>query len=443
MPGKRRLAGIVTRAWGHRHTARRWVGTGAWAIADQGMFAISNFGINVLLARWLAPAEYGAFGVAYSVFLFVGTVHTAIFSEPLLVFGPNKYNNRLQDYLRLLLRWQWLSGSAFGALLVLIGAALWYLGYASIAPTLVAVALSCPAILFQWLMRRACYVNLRPRLAATGGAIYMALAGGLVIGAYKLSILGPATALASMAIGSLATGLWLGARLGVNLGIQRSRAFRLMVLTDHWRYGRWEVGASALTWIPGNLFYLVLPILDGLGSVGTLRALMNVIMPAMQTNVALSVVILPAMARASRGPRSYFTRIVGLTTALFMGGALLYGLLAAIFSRPVLGMLYGPQYGAFAPILWVLAVLPVMAGWKAALSGALRALRRPDALFYANVAASLATATIGLLCVTVWHLVGAGFGFVLSAFVGALVLSFRFVPAMDAATRVSSMSGGS
>ena len=40
-----------------------WVGKGSLAVLDQGLFAGSNFMLNVLLARWLAPADFGAFAL--------------------------------------------------------------------------------------------------------------------------------------------------------------------------------------------------------------------------------------------------------------------------------------------------------------------------------------------------------------------------------------------
>jgi len=36
------------------------------SIADQATSSTANFVMNVLLARWLAPAEYGSFSVSWS-----------------------------------------------------------------------------------------------------------------------------------------------------------------------------------------------------------------------------------------------------------------------------------------------------------------------------------------------------------------------------------------
>ena len=53
------------------------IGRGAWAVTDQGLYALSNALLNILLARWLAPAEYGAFAVAYSALLLIGVFHAS------------------------------------------------------------------------------------------------------------------------------------------------------------------------------------------------------------------------------------------------------------------------------------------------------------------------------------------------------------------------------
>ncbi len=70
---------------------------------DQGLFSISNLVLNVLLARWLLPEDYGIFATAFAIFLLVATLHTGLFEEPMLVFGSGKYRNRISEYLGTLL----------------------------------------------------------------------------------------------------------------------------------------------------------------------------------------------------------------------------------------------------------------------------------------------------------------------------------------------------
>lgn len=66
-------------------------------LLDQGMVSGSGFIINILLARWLEPNQFGAFVLAYSIFQ-----HSLIL-EPMTVLGPSDYRNHLRQYQRSLI----------------------------------------------------------------------------------------------------------------------------------------------------------------------------------------------------------------------------------------------------------------------------------------------------------------------------------------------------
>ena len=147
-----------------------WVQKGAWTVLDQALFAGANFAVNVALARWLDPAGYGAYTVAFTVFLLLGTVHAGYLVEPMLVFGAGRFRERLGAYLRVLLAGHGRLALAFGAVLGAAAAGAWAVGERTLALALAAFALGQGAVLFQWAMRSACYVRTQPRLAAAAGA---------------------------------------------------------------------------------------------------------------------------------------------------------------------------------------------------------------------------------------------------------------------------------
>ena len=68
-----------------------WVKKGSFAILDQALFSGANFLINILLARWLPPEDYGAFAVALSIYYLLLNLHTAVSTESMMVFGAGKY----------------------------------------------------------------------------------------------------------------------------------------------------------------------------------------------------------------------------------------------------------------------------------------------------------------------------------------------------------------
>jgi len=81
----------------------RWVTKGGLAIVDQGLISGSNFLIGILLARWLMPEQYGAFALAFSVFLLLSYVYQSFLAEPQAVFSGSAYSGSLRGYLKTLL----------------------------------------------------------------------------------------------------------------------------------------------------------------------------------------------------------------------------------------------------------------------------------------------------------------------------------------------------
>jgi O-antigen/teichoic acid export membrane protein len=403
----------------------RWLKKGLWAVTDQGLFATSNFVLNIFLARWLTPVEYGAFSTAFAIFLLVGGLYTATIIEPMLVFGPGRYEGRLPEYLGALV-YGHLGFSALGSfalLLASLGFALW--GVMSLSTVLLALALAEPFILLLWLMRRACYARLEPHLAVSGGAWYMLLmlAGAYLV--YRFGWLSTATALGVMAISSLAVSLWLAVRLRVKQPSLRRGELARDALNNHWIYGRWSVANKGLSWVPHNIFYLLLPIWWGLEASASFKALMNLLMPMLQANSALSVLLLPTLVRAR--DHSNFNSSIRLALVPFVLAPALYWVLLGAFHSPLVSLLYGGRYTEYAHLFWLLGLVPVVAAIKEVMSQSLRALERPDWLFWAYAVSAVVAGTLGAWCVYVWGVVGAGAGLLFTQGIAAVLVTALLV----------------
>src|SRR5205823_6875931 len=64
-----------------------WAMKGGLAIFDQGLVAGSRFLVSILLARWLSSRQYGAYALAYAVFLLLLMLYQSLLLEPMTVFG--------------------------------------------------------------------------------------------------------------------------------------------------------------------------------------------------------------------------------------------------------------------------------------------------------------------------------------------------------------------
>jgi O-antigen/teichoic acid export membrane protein len=383
--------------------------------------------MNILLARWLTLQEYGAFGTAFAVFLLLGTLHTATLTEPMLVFSPGRYKERLPEYLGALVCGH-LGLTALGSLTLLLaslGLRLW--GATSLSAVLLALALAGPFMLLLWLMRRACYARLEPHLAALGGVWYMTLmlTGAYVL--YRFEWLSAASGLGVMGISSLMVSLWLMARLRVKRPRLRDNELVRDSLEEHWKWGRWSVATVALGWFPGNVFYLLLPLWGGLEATASFKALMNLLMPMLQANAALSVLLLPILVRAREHSRlGAYTRFALIPFVLV---PTLYWTLLGLFHKPLVSLLYGGLYTEHANLLWLVGLVPIATAVKMVTTQSFRALERPDWLFWAYVFSAVVAVTIGAGVTYLWGIVGAGVGLLISqgtaaAVVAALLLLF-------------------
>jgi O-antigen/teichoic acid export membrane protein len=402
-----------------------WVGKGSLAVLDQGLFASSNFLLNVLLARWLAPADYGAFALAYSVFLLLLVFHSAIFTGPMLVFGPGKYRERFPEYLGILLRGHFalmLPGTA------LLAAAAFLLGWLyspAVERAFFALAIAAPFILLLWLLRRAFYARLNPGCAAAGGVVYLLILLASALTLRAAGRLTPATGFLAMAGASFITCLLLLVLLRPTLATDSS-AIRA-VAADHWRYGKWVSAAAGPGWVTDNIYYLVLPAWAGLAEAGALKALLNLAMPVLQSISALGVLLLPILVRDRDcgGPRA-MKRTMKLALALFLSGSACYMALLWGFRLQIFHFLYAGKYAAYVswPLL-LLGLLPFTQSLPNVVGSALGALERPNLVFWSFVGSGAVGVVLGVPLAGALGVRGALVGLVVSyALMGALMLFF-------------------
>src|SRR5439155_25742141 len=95
---------LVMRVLGARpsnllHATRKWGPRLGLSIADQGILSGANLVLNIVLARWLEPADYGAYAVGFSVFLFLSGFHNSLILEPMSVLGAWRRGSGLRRYL--------------------------------------------------------------------------------------------------------------------------------------------------------------------------------------------------------------------------------------------------------------------------------------------------------------------------------------------------------
>ncbi len=423
-----------------------WAMKGGLAILDQGLVTGSNFVIGILLARWLPPEQYGAYAVAFAVFLLLGMLYQSLLLEPMAVFGASAYRGCVRGYLKALLSLHLAAALvSFFVLSVSAGVVL-KLGQASGLPgALAGVALAAPCVLLFWLARRTFYLELSPAPAVGGALFYCALTlGGLTL-AYRHHLLSPFSALLLMGVGALGASALLLTHLKLQLPPGLGAPSFRDTWRRHWRYGRWAMAGYAMMWIPANIFYPLLSSFSGMAQAGELKALMNFGAPVLQTYGAFSALLLPYAARVQEqegcaGASALARRI----TWLSVSGAVAYWAPLVLLKEPAFRLLYSGRYTEVAYLLPIVALGSV--SWSAFFgpATALRAMESPASVFTVVCVSSCISLAIGVPATRALGVRGAVWAMALSealAFVVAVVLLRRKVRrASDAAPACSALS---
>lgn len=393
-----------------------WLSNGGYAICDQGLFAGANFLVNVALARLLLPAEYGAFAVAFSVFLFIASFHSALLTEPMLVYGSGKHAQKFRTYFDLLLQGHIGLGIVICLILGSIALFFWQAGSGLLATTFLGLSLAAPCITFLWFIRHSFYVQLQPHWAAVGGGLYLTFMIISLYGLYRKTWLSPASALLLMGGGSLVVG-GLGVTLFRSLWRTGEGGLPLReVLVDHWSYGRWLALSKILKWVPTQIYYTLLSVQIGLEDSAALRAAMNLLMPILHVNAALSTTLVPQLVKMlQKHDAPGFQKFTLFALSLFTVGAFIYWCLIFFFSDAVISFLYDGRYAGHVNLFLLLGFLPVLSGIGSVLDSILRATRRPKQIVYSYAVSCVITLTLGWWLLASQGVLGAGAGMLASS----------------------------
>jgi O-antigen/teichoic acid export membrane protein len=278
---------------------------------------------------------------------------------------------------------------------------------------------AAPAILFLWLVRRACYIESRPRLAATASLVYALIVPAGMLLLTQFGMLTAASGLVSLGLSSLLVGSWLMLRLSRSTFEPITRSSTPNVTRAHWSYGRWALGIGALSWVPTNAVVLALPLWHSLNDAATLRVATTLMLPVLHVHGALSPLLMPALVRARFSGQLEPT--ARLARVLFVGLSIIYAPVVLIFGSQLAELLFGPKYPLAKATLWLLAAIPLVTAVSAVSGAVLRALERLGRVLWTYVAATVVTLLVGLPLVFAYGVDGALASMLLSAVTTAIL----------------------
>jgi glycosyltransferase involved in cell wall biosynthesis len=407
---------------------RLWIYRVVLALTDQGLFSGAGFLLSLLLGRWLAPAQYGAYALAFAVFLFASSFHNSLILEPMGVIGPASYKQHLPAYVAKLVRMHGFVALGL-SLLMLVGAGgvFLYSRNGTLAAAMCGASIAVPCVLLSWLLRQSAYLDHRPGLAARGGATYAAVVVLSLSIFYLIRFLNPFTAFLTQAAAGIVAGIVMMALIRPDFDSPVAAVQMPVILAQHWKYGRWVIGTSLVFWVSWQAYYFITANLLGLKEVAALRALQNFVLPLSQFITSLSLLAIPwASGRFTSNDQKAFRRAVFRISLLFTAAGIVYLVFISVFGSWLVGFIYNGKYDQSSALLPVLALSGAFIAAAQGPNIALRAMQAPSDVFVGYSVSAFFTLLTGFALTRHWGLAGAAFGMAASSFCFLITLIWRY-----------------
>jgi O-antigen/teichoic acid export membrane protein len=400
-----------------------------WGLADQTLISVANFATLLILARALDSSEFGAFVLAYTALLFLNGIQAALVTQPHNVLGQSREEG---DYVR------YTSSTALGQVVfsailsvVALVSALAAAKFAShAAAILLALAPAIAASQLQEFVRRVLYTEGRLVTAYAVDLVSYGGQVGVLLGLVSFADVDAPRALyaagATSAVGA-AFGAW---KIRHSLGRRADRA----ALQENWIFGKWLAAAIAASWLAGQLYIYLVAAMRGATAAGVLRAAQIVLGP-LSTFLLFLFTILPiryAQTRRRAGDAGLHHALIRtyVATAPLV---LIYCLAVAIFSGPLLRLLYGTSYSKYGDVVVLFSVYYFVLHPVYLLTAALTAKRWTRPLFTGNLYAAALGVVAGWPLILAWGVNGAVVGMIAGALLLVVVFwhAYRLSPLLD------------
>lgn len=400
-----------------------------YSVVDQALAVGGGFLVNVVLARTQSKEEYGMFALSYSVYLFLTSLHNAAILEPYTVYGSGRYRERFSEYLRLMARSNLVLGFLLTGILLLICLALSWAAPQLMSRALFGLALTVSVLLSGIFLRRAFYVQRQPALAAGSSLVFFLTVACSLWLTTKAHRLDSFTVFLILALGWIAAGAAFGRKLPFGKPAPPFVALEPQYWREHWKYSKWVLATAFLFQLTTQGYYWLVAGFLSTKDVAELRVIYLLVSPIEQALIAVSYLMVPALAAHYAANRmgsllSLWKRF----TLVAVGVTGLFAVAVWTVGKPVMHLLYEGKYDGLAAYLFVLAFLPMVLWIGNAMNHGLNAVEKPRFVFWAYLTSAAATFVGGIPLVMHFGLWGAVYGMVVSgvAFTMAVAVGFFF-----------------
>jgi O-antigen/teichoic acid export membrane protein len=341
----------------------RFHGPALRGVADQALTSAENFAVGVILVRNCTKAEFGLYVLGYGILVLGWSLIAALITAQMpAVFSRESLSSEERQIqcgslLRTLLA-ACVVTTGCGWLLTLLLARLHIVASPDTYYWLL-LSSALPGICLRDFMRRYFFQERSETraLLMDASALTLTVATLGTVAALHLTHLNSVAA-ATLALGGLAVGIWgiLTAGLSPRMrGAEARGGLRTL-----WRAGRWNMGATSVSWIQTQAYTFFVTAMLGLSGLATANAPRVLLTPITLLSTGLALPLLPRFAQQRTnlhtivGIRAVFVLIA--MTSVFVG---LYTLALWLARDAFVPLILGNRYNNVWPCIAAWAVANV------------------------------------------------------------------------------------
>jgi O-antigen/teichoic acid export membrane protein len=392
-----------------------------WVVCDQGIFALSNFLLNLLFMRWLAPTEYGLFAVSFSGFLLFSVFEWAMVVEPLLIQFASIPPPARAGFLRSAMLAHGILNMVVAVVSAAGSAVAWALGAPQAALGMLGAGIGGSLLMALVAARRLCVVVQSARTSAIVGLGYFAAVTATSLVLFHFHLVEWFTLWFVMGGWSLVGAVVICALMQQAAGPRMEPYGILPLIRFQWRYARWGTLATACNWVRGSGVLLLLSQFAGLAAIAGAQAMVLLTNPIAQINGALNITWLVEFGDRSNHANDPTGPNVRRWLMFYSGGAVVLVILAAVAAHPVVHVIYHGRYDAYAWLLPVLAGGMMCDGLESLFTARAKTMGALQTGYLPAPAGSVIAVVLSCLLIPTWGVSGAVFTIAASSLVGCAV----------------------
>ena len=325
-----------------------------WSLADQFLVSAGNFALGIIAARLLGVSEFGQFTLILMLAALAGVFVEYIICAPMMTLAGRR-NRRSDSYFGSVALLGLLLGMLGGVAVAAVLAGIFTYRDGTVSALLLAATFVATfGQIAHGAARRVLFARRRNLAGLSIDVARFVLLGAVVLALYLTgTTLSAETFLLMLGATALAAALPSLAQI---LSVRLSRRLLVHVFARHWPIARWLVLMVVVSIGQEQIVWVIVSVSLGDAAVGGLRAgqyllgITHFIMLALENFIPRNASDAYRTGQAA-GLKRFLTRqtlLLGLPTFALL-------LFVAIPARFWLGTLFGPDYVAYAPILWVWA----------------------------------------------------------------------------------------